>query len=111
FNPDKLDWFNQQHIARLAPDELALRVKPSFEREGLWNDALMTDRHAWFFAVLDLLKPRVKRLGDFAVQGRFFFTRDIETDDVAFEKHVRAVGMDAHLKALRPALSAATPYD
>jgi hypothetical protein len=23
FNPEKLDWFNQQHIARLAPDELA----------------------------------------------------------------------------------------
>jgi len=28
FNPEKLDWFNQQHIARLAPDELAVRVKP-----------------------------------------------------------------------------------
>src|SRR4029077_10916026 len=23
FNPEKLDWFNQQHIARLAPGELA----------------------------------------------------------------------------------------
>ena len=30
FNPEKLDWFNQQHIMRLAPDELARRVKPSF---------------------------------------------------------------------------------
>ena len=29
FNPEKLDWFNQQHIARLAPDELARRLKPS----------------------------------------------------------------------------------
>src|SRR3977135_3689763 len=25
FNVDKLDWFNQQHIMRLAPDELAVR--------------------------------------------------------------------------------------
>ena len=25
FNPEKLDWFNQQHIMRLAPDELAVR--------------------------------------------------------------------------------------
>ena len=28
FNPDKLEWFNQQHIARFAPDELVRRVKP-----------------------------------------------------------------------------------
>ena len=22
FNPEKLDWFNQQHLARLSPDDL-----------------------------------------------------------------------------------------
>ena len=27
FNPEKLDWFNQQHIVRLAPDELARRLE------------------------------------------------------------------------------------
>src|SRR4029077_16257904 len=27
FNPEKLDWFNQQHLARLAPEELALRLR------------------------------------------------------------------------------------
>ena len=38
FNPEKLDWFNQQHIMRLAPDELARRVKPLLEAAGLWDD-------------------------------------------------------------------------
>ena len=38
FNPEKLDWFNQQHILRLAPDELARRLQPSFEAAGLWDD-------------------------------------------------------------------------
>ena len=28
FNQEKLDWFNQQHIMRLAPDELARRLEP-----------------------------------------------------------------------------------
>src|SRR5207244_13516182 len=65
FNPEKLEWFNQQQIARLPPDELAVRVKPSFEEAGLWSQEFLGDRHAWFFAVLELLKPRAKRLDDF----------------------------------------------
>ncbi|MFN2604583.1 MAG: glutamate--tRNA ligase, partial [Gemmatimonadaceae bacterium] len=57
FNPEKLDWFNQQHLMRLAPDELARRVQPFFEAAGTWNDDLIGDRHAWFFAVLELFRP------------------------------------------------------
>src|SRR5947199_5029803 len=37
FNSEKLDWFNQQHIVRLAPDELAVRIKPWLETAGLWR--------------------------------------------------------------------------
>ena len=73
FNPEKLDWFNQQHIQRLAPDEVARRVQPALVSAGLWDDALVGDRHAWFFAVLELLKPRVKKLDDIVEVGRFFF--------------------------------------
>src|SRR5205807_10285914 len=28
FNLEKLEWFNQQYVMRLAPDDLAMRVKP-----------------------------------------------------------------------------------
>src|SRR5262249_41590646 len=73
FNPDKLEWFNQQHIVRLAPSDLARRVRPSFEEAGLWRDDLLTDRHAWVFAMLELLKPRAKRLGGFSLQARVVF--------------------------------------
>ena len=75
FNPEKLDWFNQQHMALLPPIELARRLKPLFGAAGLWKDEYLGDRHAWFFAVIELLKPRVRRLDDFVVHGRFFFTR------------------------------------
>src|SRR5438132_1403339 len=38
FNPEKLDWFNQQHMFRLSPGQLARRVRPSFEAAGIWRD-------------------------------------------------------------------------
>src|SRR6266851_3692868 len=111
FNPEKLDWFNQQHIMRLAPGELAIRLKTSFEGAGLWNDAYLGDRHAWFFAVLELLKPRVKRLNDFVIQGRFFFSDTIEYDSAAVDKHLRVPGMEDHLVALDAALAALETLD
>ena len=51
FNPEKLDWFNQRHIARLAPDELGRRLKPILASTGAWKDAYLGERHAWFFSV------------------------------------------------------------
>jgi glutamyl-tRNA synthetase len=111
FNPEKLDWFNQQHITRLAPDELAVRVKPWLQAAGLWHDDYLSDRHAWFFAVLELLRPRVKRLGDFAAQGALFFSDAIEYDAAAVEKHLQSPGMDAHLAAIDAALAALDTID
>jgi glutamyl-tRNA synthetase len=111
FNPEKLDWFNQQHILRLPPDELAVRVKPSFEAAGLWSDALFGDRHAWFFAVLELLKPRARRLGDFASHGRFFFVDRVEYDADAVEKYLRVPAIGEHLAALDRAFVSLPLFD
>ena len=111
FNPEKLDWFNQQHIMRLAPDELAVRVKPWLQTAGLWRDDYLGDRHAWFFAVLELLRPRAKRLGDFAVQGALFFSEAIEYDAAAVDKHLRGDGMDAHLAAIDFSLAGLETFD
>ena len=111
FNTEKLDWFNQQHIMRLAPDELAVRVKPWLEAAGLWHDDYLGDRHAWFFAVLELLRPRAKRLDDFAAQGALFFSDTIDYDAAAVDKHLRAPGMRAHLTAIDASLAALETFD
>jgi glutamyl-tRNA synthetase len=111
FNHEKLDWFNQQHLARLAPEELALRLKPSLAQAGLWSDDLLTTRHAWFFAVLELLVPRAKRLPDFAAQGAFFFKDPVAYDEAAVAKHLRADGVADHLKALSAAWSSLAEFD
>jgi glutamyl-tRNA synthetase len=111
FGPDKLEWFNQQWLMRLPPTELAVRVKPSFDAAGIWDDALLRDRHAWFFAVLDLFRPRAKRLGDIAQQSRFFFVDTIDFDPAAVDKHLRAAGMDEHLAALNAAFATLDSFD
>ena len=111
FSADKLDWFNQQYLIRLAPEELGRRAKPFLEAAGLWNDAFLGERHAWFFAVLELLKPRLKRLDEVARIGRFFFTDGLDYDEAAVRKHLRVEGMAAHLAALNEAFSALESFD
>jgi glutamyl-tRNA synthetase len=111
FNVEKLDWFNQQHIMRLAPDELAVRVKPWLATAGLWRDEYLGDRHAWFFAVLELLRPRAKRLDDFAEQGRFLFSDTVEFDSAAVEKYLRVPGMADHVAALDAAFGTLDTFD
>jgi glutamyl-tRNA synthetase len=111
FNPEKLDWFNQQHIMRLAPDELTRRLEPSLRAAGLWRDDYLGDRHAWFFAVLELFRPRIKHLDDFAGQARFFFVDAIEFDPAAVAKHLRVAGMPDHLAALDAAFAALATFD
>ena len=111
FNLEKLDWFNQQHLMRLPPDELAMRVKPWLEAAGLWRDAYLGDRHAWLLAVLELLRPRAKRLDDFATQGALFFGDAIEYDPAAVAKHLRVAGMDGHLEQIEAGLSALETFD
>ena len=111
FNPEKLDWFNQQHMSLLPPIELARRLKPLFAAAGLWKDEYLGDRHAWLFAVIELLKPRVKRLDDFVVHGRFFFTDAVEYDQAAVDKHVRIEGMPEHLAALDAAFAGLEHFD
>ncbi len=100
FNPDKLDWFNQQHLWRLPPADLARRVKPSLEAAGLWREVYAADKHAWFDAVLQLLKPRAKKIDEFAELGRYFFADELSYDPAAVSKHLGVAGMRDHLRAL-----------
>ena len=61
--------------------------------------------------MLELLKPRARRLADFAAHGRYFFSDAIEYDDTAVAKHLRVEGMRDHLTALAAALAALPAFD
>jgi glutamyl-tRNA synthetase len=111
FNPEKLDWFNQQHLARLSPDDLLARVKPELEAAGLWSDALTGDRRTWFARVLALLVPRARRLGDFAPQAAPFLADVTSYDQAAVDKHLSSPGVAHHVSALADAYRALDPFD
>ncbi|MEQ1868670.1 MAG: glutamate--tRNA ligase [Vicinamibacterales bacterium] len=111
FNPEKLDWFNQRHLLRLAPEELTARIQPLLEAAGVWDSAFTATRRAWFFAVLELLRPRAKRLIEFPELGHYFFSDALVYDEGAVTKHLRAEGMREHLDAFSAALDGVETFD
>jgi glutamyl-tRNA synthetase len=112
FNPEKLDWVNGQHIMRLSSDELARRVEPWLREAGLWDDAFSDgDRRTWLLQVIDLLKPRAKRLDELAAQARPFLV-DIDTYDPGVaKKHWTAPDTGALLTALAERLDTIDPFE
>jgi glutamyl-tRNA synthetase len=109
FNPEKLDWFNQQHLQRLPIGEVARRVQPWLEAAGVWRESFAGADREWLERVLDLLRPRVKRLGQFVDEGRWFFSDAIEFDAAAVKKHL-AADVRSHVAELSTRFASAQPF-
>jgi glutamyl-tRNA synthetase len=111
FNPEKLDWFNQQHMMLLPAADLAGRIAPLLREAGLWRETFETVERAWLQRVIDLLKPRAKKLGQFVDDGRLFFVEDVEYDPAAVRKFLQPDGIRDHLASLREAFAAVDPFE
>ena len=111
FNPEKLEWFNQQHIARLSGEEIVARVAPLMREAGLWSDDYDGARRAWLLKVIELVRPRAHRLQDFVEVGRPLFGDTLEYDEAAVARHLSAPDMPAHLGALRAAFAGLASFD
>jgi glutamyl-tRNA synthetase len=101
FNTEKLDWFNHQHLLRLSDEELVARLEVL--GPGSW--ALGTDARSQ--AILNLLRPRCKKLTDFQDQLRPFFEDPTSYDPEAVRKHLSMPGTKEHVLALKDAYSQA----
>jgi len=110
FNPEKLDWFNQQHIQRLPLDELARRVEPALREAGLWTAELAGPRHDWFVRLVDLIRPRVKRLDQFADEMRPFLEQVVQYDASAVAKHLGKPEIKEALEPLIDSLQTVEPF-
>jgi glutamyl-tRNA synthetase len=110
FNTEKLDWMNGQYIARLPIADLLRAVEPFFAEAGLISSTTRpTD--AWLARLLELLRPRAKRLSEFAEMARPFLRDTVEYEPEALEKHVAAPEAGGHLAALAEALRHVDPFD
>jgi glutamyl-tRNA synthetase len=130
FNSEKLDWFNQQHIMRLPADEILRRLRPALEEAGLWRDSFLDQSGAaafdsaqarkatpyeddatlygklWVERVIDLLKPRARKLADIVPALVPFVSDDVTYDEAAVTKHLKGEGVTEHLSAWREVVQA-----
>jgi len=105
FNTEKLDWFNHQHLLRLADEELLARLRSGIRDQGSGIRAL--EPGARTHAILELLRPRCKKLTDFPGQLRPFFEDPETYDPEAVKKHLSAAGVKDHVAALRAVVASA----
>ena len=107
FDTEKLDWMNGQYIARLSGEDLADAVAPFFLEAGLALPNAADERTR----LLDLLRPRAKRLTDFVELARPFVTEGFDYEAAAVEKHLASPDLAAHLAALAIALRDVALFD
>jgi glutamyl-tRNA synthetase len=110
FNTEKLDWMNGQYIARMPIEDLAVSVRPLFDDAGLGSHPLVADPRA-LHRLLELLRPRAKRLTEFVDQARPLLTEAVAYEPDAIEKHLSSPDLASHLTALMVGLDAATAFD
>ncbi len=110
FNTEKLDWMNGQYIARLPVAELADRVLPFLADAGLAASPIISSG-ATYHRMLELLRPRARRLTDFAEQARPLLSDTVEFDPEAVVKNLSISDLDGHLAALATALGNVGEFD
>jgi glutamyl-tRNA synthetase len=108
FDTAKLDWMNGQYIGRMSAGELAHAVRPLLVAAGLGTHPVVEDARA-FERLLELLRPRAKRLTDFAEQAAPLLLEPAEYEPAA-EKHLSVPGLSEHLDALAAALRVIEPF-
>ena len=109
FDVAKLDWMNGQYIARMPIEQLAARVIPMLAGEGIWPAG--TPASEWLLRLLELLRPRAKRLTDFADQARPFLAETVEYEETAVATHLKVPRLSEHLEALMRSLRDLVPFD
>jgi glutamyl-tRNA synthetase len=109
FDTAKLDWMNGQYIARMSPGQLADTIMPMLAREGLWPHDRAADE--WLQRLIELLRPRAKRLTDFIEQARPFLVPDVSYDDEAVRKYLADPQVSRHVVSLVEELRDAMPFD
>lgn len=104
FDPDKLDWLNGVYLRGLTAEAFADRIAPWIVGAGLATAQDLVARRDWLLELAPLVSERIKRLDEVVPMVAFLFSEDVEIDPAAFDKALRAAGIDAALLAAAEAL-------
>jgi glutamyl-tRNA synthetase len=112
FDRPKLEWFNTQYLQKLPIEDLLPEVEAELKRNGLWKEEWGSGAgRAWFAKTVDLLRPRVRLLPDFATWSRAFFSDDFAIDPAAKAKFWKDSKVPELLSKLAERLAAIPPSD
>ncbi|MFW6124444.1 MAG: glutamate--tRNA ligase [Acidobacteriota bacterium] len=100
FDLEKLEWLNGQLISRMKAQELFPYVREELKKSSLWRDELENEKREWFLNLIDLLKPRNRRITDFKPRATPFLSDNYPVEEEAVEKYLR----DERLPQLLPKL-------
>ena len=100
FNPEKLDWMNQQYIMRIPAAELGGMLRPFVAAAGLWRDDYAHGAREWYLSLVALFQPRLTRLTSFVDDARPYLAESLELDEAAVAKHLSKPELAAPLETL-----------
>jgi glutamyl-tRNA synthetase len=109
FNPEKLDWFNQQHLARLSAAGILDRISAGLAAAGMMPSS--PAERVRLERAVDLVKPRARKLADVIPQLAAFVANTIAIDPAAAAKHLADPALESHLEAWRARLAQVEPFD
>jgi glutamyl-tRNA synthetase len=104
FNPEKLQWVNQQHMMRAPLPYLAGVLCEQLQRLGI-----ASEDQALLEGVVAGQRERAKTMKEMALNSRYFFEADVDIDDKAGRKHLAGEG-SVMLGRLRAGLAALTDW-
>lgn len=103
FDRTKLEWFNSEYIRTEALEKLLPHVEETLRRHKLWREEWRGCE--WFARAVDLLRPRVRLLNDFAFWARAFFSDAFDYQPEATKKFLKDARLPELLTQLTVALA------
>ena len=85
FNPEKLQWLNQQYIQKTAPLDLATQLEPFLIKEGVLSEQHGLSKEE-MTKPIPSLNQRSQTLIEMAQKSAFYFKKDLTFDEKARDK-------------------------
>jgi glutamyl-tRNA synthetase len=111
FDLAKAEWLNSEYMKALPGEELARRLLPLLQADGLFEADPTPERLDWLAKVADVMKDRAPLLTTFLGWAKYFFTDDYEYDEKAREKWLTVPETLPVLTALADQLEALPSWD
>jgi glutamyl-tRNA synthetase len=111
FNQEKLEWMNAQHVSRLSDRQIVDALRAELESRGLWWPSFDEADRRWLHQAIELVKPRVKKVGDFVSQLEPYLRARVDYEPAAVEKHLGTAGLADHIAALADAYQGLPSFD